>query len=216
MHRTAGTGVFCSSWCYRFLNFTHVAARAMGLLLLSFCILSPSFSLAIFRSFSHPRWRNPLLFYTARPVFVSFYLPVLLSPSRTLFLLLSLYGLLYALSNVPFVHARLFARANFESDSLRALRRKKRRKGSDESGQTAREQNDGREKNETMKGLKLIQLNDEERRRAGTRLIYFRSHPFALPPSSHHSNPVFTCGNIAFHCFSGVVSRGGKIEKNTS
>jgi len=66
-----------------------------------------------------------------------------------------------------------------------------------------------------MKGLKLIQLN-EERRHAGTRLIYFRSHPFALPPSSCRSNPVFTRGNIAFYCFSDMVSRGGKVEKNTS
>lgn len=52
-----------------------------------------------------------------------------------------------------------------------------------------------------MKGLKLIQLN-EKRRRAGTRLIYFRSHPFAFPSrlpfaltrSSH-------AGNIAFPLF---------------
>ena len=132
MHRTAGTGAFCSSWRYRFLNFTHIAPRTIGLLLLFGLSLlthslsfSPNHSLPIFRSrFSHPCRKNPLLFYIARPVFVSFYCSLL---SRAL----SLYGLLharararacvcvcvcvcvytlvythvYALSSVPFVRA---------------------------------------------------------------------------------------------------------------
>lgn len=136
--------------------------------------LSPDLPL----TFSHsPRRRNPLLFYIARPVFVSFCRPFLLSRALCLFTAYYIYICAFERS----ICARqLFTRANFEPGLLRAPRRKERR-GSDESGQTAREQNDSREKNETMKGLKLIQLN-EKRRRVGTGLIYFRSHPFAPAP----------------------------------
>lgn len=56
MHRTAGA--FCSSWRYRFLNFTHIAPRTIGLLLLSVVsrclhILSLSLPITLFRSFAH-------------------------------------------------------------------------------------------------------------------------------------------------------------------
>lgn len=131
---------------------THVTVCAMGLLLLSalsFCILSLSFSLARSSARSHiPVGGTPYCFtqrdqFLFHSTFLSFSLPLSLARS---FFSLSLYGLLYALSSVPFVHARLFARADFEPDSPRSLRREKRRRGSDESGQTAREQNDGREK----------------------------------------------------------------------
>lgn len=64
-----------------------------------------------------------------------------------------------------------------------------------------------------MKGLKLIQLN-EKRRRVGTRLIYFRSHPFASARPFLRSNPVFTRGNIAVHCFSGAGKRNRKKPRD--
>lgn len=91
--------------------------------------------------------------------------------------------------------------------------RKKCRRGSDESGQTAREQNDGREKNETMKGLKLIQLN-EKRRRVGTRLIYFRNHPFALPLSFPGLHARETPRSIVFPAWSRGKAKSKKTPRN--
>jgi len=89
MHRTAGTGTFCSSWRYRFLNFTHVAARAMGLLLLSaplsFCILSLSPSLSQSSARSHiPAGGTPYCFiqrdqFLFHSTSLSFFLPLALS-----------------------------------------------------------------------------------------------------------------------------------------
>lgn len=109
MHRTAGTGAFCSSWRYRFLNFTHIAPRTIGLLLLSGLSLlnilsfslSPNHSLPIFRSRSHRRRKPPIVLYSETSF--CFILPSFPSLSCSL----SLYGLLYiyALSSVPFVHA---------------------------------------------------------------------------------------------------------------
>lgn len=91
--------LFFLFWCYRFLNFTHVEMRAIGLLwllsalsLLAYSLsLSLSPDLPIFRSFSHPRRRNPLLFYTARPVFVSFCLPLCFSLPLSLCLFMAYY-----------------------------------------------------------------------------------------------------------------------------
>lgn len=128
MHRTAGTGAFCSSWRYRFLNFTHVAARARwgcGSSPLRSLVLHPPSLLLLSRSSarSHiPVGGTPYCFiqrdqFLFHSTFLSFSLPLARS-----FFSLSLYGLLYALSSVPFVHARLFARADFEPDSLQRER----------------------------------------------------------------------------------------------
>lgn len=101
MHRTAGTGAFCSSWRYRFLNFTHIAPRAIGLLLLSGLLhapfpslslfFSPNHSPPIFRSHSHiPVPEEPPIVLYSETSFC-FILPSFPSLSRSL----SLYGLLY-------------------------------------------------------------------------------------------------------------------------
>lgn len=184
MHRTAGTSMcFVLLVVLQVLEF-HTRRNARDRVALApFCAFVACifpFPVTLSRSpdlpfvLTSPSEEPPIVLYSETSF--CFILPssLLLSPS----LALSLYGLLYALSSVPFVHADCSHGLDFEPDSLRALRRKKRR-GSNGSGQTAREQqNDSREKNETMKGLKLIQLN-EKRRRVGTRLIYFCSHPFA-------------------------------------
>lgn len=93
-----------------------------------------------------PRQKNPLLFYLARPVFVS--------------LCLSRRGLLYALSAVR-AQSIVFARASFEPDSLaRASRRKRNREG------RLRIRSNGEErtmekKGDTIKGVKVDTIERE-------------------------------------------------------
>lgn len=79
--------------------------------------LARAFTISTLLCRSSPAEEPPLLFYLARPVFVS--------------LCLSLHGLLYALSGVR-ARSIVFARASFEPDSLvrsRATRRKRNREG---------------------------------------------------------------------------------------
>lgn len=76
------TGSWISHTSHRDRVATPLWSLAAYILSLSFCqSLSPDLPL----TFSHPRRRNPLLFYIARPVFVSFCCPFLLSRSLCLF-----------------------------------------------------------------------------------------------------------------------------------
>jgi len=146
MHRTAGTGAFLFFLALQVLEFhTRRSARAMGLLLLSALLVLHPLSLLLSRDLplvltSPPLEEPPIVLYSE----TSFCFILPLCPS---------FSLSHALSSLCLFTAyymrfrtfhlcthELFARANFESDSPRALRRKKRRRGSDESGQTAREQ----------------------------------------------------------------------------
>lgn len=115
MHRTAGTGAFCSSWRYRFLNFTHIAPRTIGLLLLSgLSLLTFSLSLPITlcRSSAHvltsPSEEPPIVLYSETSF--CFILPSFPSLSRSL----SLYSLLYIYMR-SICARRLFARGKLRT-----------------------------------------------------------------------------------------------------
>lgn len=145
MHRTAGTGAFCSSSRYRFLNFTRVTARdRVAVFLRSFasCVLlslSLCHSALIFHSHISVGG-SPLLFYKARPVFALFYLLFLrfslsfsLSPFLTLLFLHSLFSLMYYMRFPTFRLCMPIVRTQILNPICCESCRRKRRRGSDES-----------------------------------------------------------------------------------
>lgn len=167
---------------------------------LAACIsFSSCYFLVIFRSFSHPRRRNPLLFYIARPVFVSFYFSVLspLCPSLSFSLsfYLSLCSLLYALSSVPFVYCSHGWSLNPIRRECQRKKRREEKKGSDESGQTARKQNDSVGKKWNNEGVKVDTIERETLPRGYAPDLFSQPPLCCLHPFFLLSPHVFIRGN---------------------
>lgn len=124
--------ILCFSWSYRFFNFTYVTCL-IGLLLFALSLLA-AFFLPITLSWSSARSHIPagetLIVLHSETSFCFIRLLPSLPPSLSFSLVLSIsVQLIICAFERSICACQLFARANFEPDSLRALEKEARRVG---------------------------------------------------------------------------------------